>query len=581
MELLNPKALWLLGLLIVLLLLPRLRRPRVRRAIGNAYMWRSVELSGAPRLVVRVRNWPILQAAVMCVLIAAVARPTALRTERHVAVVLDLSASMSARDGDRTRFDLARDASLAFLRELPRRARVRLVGAGTMANDLGEYAARDHALVARLQELRPGAGSASLDSAISTGRALAGSGAEVHVFTDQPSRAGAAGWVRVGSPADNVAITAMSARRLRGSPLDAQLLVEVHNFGTSPREVPIAIRHEQALVRHDVVRIGPRASHTLVQNIRDPLGVYSATIELQDALALDNQRFAILGSTPRIRVTLATRAHPFLEAALKANRSLDVRDVPATNLADSEGVVVCEECREIPHGASGVLMIVPPGRGAASARLRVADALHPIMVDVDFGNVDARVGSALESPATASVLVRGGEVAAIVAFEDKNRRVVVFQLDIDGSNVPLHVAFPVLVANAMDWLGAAAAAPLVVSAGEPVRWNTPLDGRAVVTPDGRTIPLRRFGTQSIFADTDLAGVYRIGGRGEPSAFVVNPATDSESDLSAAAPVSMSPSAPAASAAAVRTRTDLFTALIVAGFLVAALDWRRYCRMSRT
>ena len=580
MELSNPPALWLLGLLVILLLLPRLRRPRARRAIGNAYMWRSVELSGAPRLVVRVRNWPILQAAVMCLLVAAVARPTAFRTERHVAVVLDLSASMSARDGDQTRFDLARDGSLAFLRELPRRSRVRLVGAGTMANDLGEYTARDPALIARLQELRPGAGSASLDSAISTARALAGSGADVHVFSDQPSRAGATGWVRVGSPADNVAITAMSARRLTGSPLDAQLLVEVHNFGASPREVPITIRHDQSLVHHAVVRIGPRRSHTLVQNVSDPLGVYSATIELQDALAVDNQRFSILGSTPRTRVTLLTRAHPFLEAALKANPSLDVHDVPAANLADSEGVVVCEVCGKIPDGASGVLMIVPPKRGAASARLRVADARHPIMADVDFGNVNARVESVLEPPATASVLIRGGEVPALVAFEDKGRRVVVFQLDIDASNVPLQVAFPVLVANAMNWLGAAAA-PVVVVAGEPVLWHSARDGRVVVTPDGRTIPSRRSGTQSIFADTDLAGVYRVGGGGEPSAFVVNPATDSESDLSDAPPVSTSPSAPAAAAEGSRTRTDLFTALVVAGFLVAALDWRRYCRMGRT
>jgi Ca-activated chloride channel family protein len=588
MELLNPPALWLLGLLIILLLLPRLRRPRVRRAIGNAYMWRSTELSGAPRVVVRVRNSPILQAAVMCLLIAAVARPTALRTERHVAVVLDLSASMSARDGDRTRFDLARDASLAFLRDLPRRSRVRLIGAGTTASDFGEYAARDHALIARLQALRPGAGSAPLDSAISTGRALAGAGAEVHVFTDQPSRPGTAGWVRVGSPADNVAITAMSARRLPGSPLDAQLLVEVRNFGASPREVPITVRHEQALVRHDVVRIGPRESHTFVQNISEPLGVYSATIELQDGLAVDNQRLSILASTSRLRVTLATRAHPFLEAALKANRSLDVRDVPAANLADSEGVVVCEECPEIPEAASGALMIVPPRRGTASVPLRVADALHPVMANVDFGNVGARVESVLESPATGSVLVRGGDVPAIIAFEDKGRRVVVFRLDIDDSNVPLHVAFPVLVANAMNWLGAAAATPVVVSAGEPVRWNTAEDGRVVVTPDGRTIPLRRSGTQSIFADTDVAGVYHVGGHGEPSAFVVNPATDSESDLSdappvisVAPPVSMSPSAPAAAPESTRTRTDLFTALVVAGFLVAAADWRRYCRMGRT
>ena len=573
MELLNPSALWLLCLLIVLLLLPKLRRPRVRRSIGNAYMWQSVELSGAPRLVVRARNWPILQAAVMCLLIAAIARPTAFRTGRDVALVLDLSASMAARDGERTRFDLARDASLAFVRELPRRSRVRLVGAGTVADDLGEYGARDSALIARLSELRPAAGAARLDSAVSTARALVGPAAAVHVFTDQPGPAGTTGWVRVGAPADNVAITAMSARRLPDSPLDAQLLVEVRNFGATIKDVPIAIRHEQVLVRRDVARIEPRASHTLVQGISDPTGVYSATIEIEDGLALDNQRFTTLGSTSRVIFTASS--HRFLEAALRANRSLDVRDGPAATVADSGGVLVCEDCREIPSGTSGVLMIAPPRPGAISVRLRVADARHPIMADVDLANVDARVGSILEVPATATVLVRGGGVPAIAAFEDKGRRIVVLQLDVDGSNVPLQVSFPVLVANAMNWLGATGAAPIVVTGGEPVRWSTPQDGRVVVTPDGRTIPLKSSGTQSIFTGTDVAGVYRVSGRGEPSVFVVNPATDSESDLSAVAPASVSRAAPPA-AAAIQTRTDLFTALVAAAFLVGILDWRRCC-----
>jgi hypothetical protein len=368
----------------------------------------------------------------------------------------------------------------------------------------------------------------------------------------------------------------MSARRLPGSPLDAQLLVEVRNFGATIKEVPIAIRHEHVLVGRDVARIGPRASHTLVQAVNDPTGVYSATIEIEDALALDNQRYTILGSTLRTRVTFTAEGHDFLRAALRANRSLDVRDAPAANLADSEGVVVCEDCRQIPAGTSGVLMIAPPRHGAAPARLRAADMHHPIMADVDLGNTDVRVDSTVDVPAIATVLVRGGDVPAIAAFEDKGRRVVLLQLDIDSSDLPLQVSFPVLVANAMNWLAATSAPPVVVGGGEPVRWNHPQDGRMVTTPDGRTIPVRSTGTQWIFTDTDVAGVYRVGGPGEPTVFVVNPATDSESDLSAAPPVSTSQAAPAA-AAAVPTRTDLFTALVLAGFLIAILDWRRCCR----
>lgn len=577
MELLNPAALWLLGMLAVLLLLPRFRRPRARLAVANAYMWRPVDPPGAPRVIIRLRRHRLmlLQAAVMLLLIAAVARPLVLATARDVVVVVDLSGSMGAKQDGRTRLDMARDGVLALVRELPRGSRVRVVAARATAVDLGRFGAGSPDLRTVIEALRPGAGAAPLDSAIATGRALAGSAPEVYVFTDQPPRDDTSQWTRVGRTADNLAITAFAGRRLPGSPLDGQVLAEIRNFGVSRREVPVAIRRDQALVYREVVAIGPHESRTVVHNIGDPSGIYTATIEADDALDVDNQRFTIVGATAPVPVSLVTSGNFFLERALDANRRLDVRRVAAPNQADATAVVVCDGCLEIPRTGDGVLLISPPRQGAVAAALRVTDADHPIMADVDLAGVEAPVSAGIEIPSNATVLARAGGVPAIVAFIRDGRRVVVIQLDAGRSSLPLELAFPILIANAIDWLAETTLTPVVVDAGEPVHWKTPRDGQAITTPDGRVVPVAHSGAGAVFTDTDMPGVYRIGTGGNSSAFVVNAATASESDLS-------SPRVPdrAASTRAVPSATrrsaDLFTSLIVAGLLLAALEWRQYC-----
>ncbi|HET6958892.1 MAG TPA: BatA domain-containing protein, partial [Vicinamibacterales bacterium] len=97
MSLANPQALWLLVLLPIPLLLSKRRAAR-RREVSNLFLWQTSIDPETATFKVRSprRQWiVVLQMAIIAAVVLALARPlVAWRVER-VALVFDLSASMS------------------------------------------------------------------------------------------------------------------------------------------------------------------------------------------------------------------------------------------------------------------------------------------------------------------------------------------------------------------------------------------------------------------------------------------------------------------------------------------------------
>src|SRR5260221_12200850 len=120
----NPSGLWLLGLLAPLIALYLLRAKRQRRVVPSVWLWQAAgqDLLAERRfrrLLASVRL--LIEGATIALLALAVSgpslRPTGTPIE-HLVIVLDTSASMAARDGALSRFDRARAAARAIVRDL-------------------------------------------------------------------------------------------------------------------------------------------------------------------------------------------------------------------------------------------------------------------------------------------------------------------------------------------------------------------------------------------------------------------------------------------------------------------------------
>ena len=163
MTFLLPIGLLALLTIPLILLLHLLRERRRRVAVPSLMHWLNVPRRHEGQ---RIRRLPLTLLLLLHLLAAALlglalGRPQILGrfagAARQVAVVIDTSTSMAARQGASTRFALAQERARAALRALGSQDRATLVAAGPSARIVASGGAADLArLLAAVDQLRPG-----------------------------------------------------------------------------------------------------------------------------------------------------------------------------------------------------------------------------------------------------------------------------------------------------------------------------------------------------------------------------------------------------------------------------------------
>ena len=595
MRLVSPADLWWLVLLALPPLLSRWRIPPSQRVVANLYMWRHAVERDAARLSFRRlrRTWLVLlQMAVLAVTIVALSGPMAAVRGAGVSVVMDVSMSMGARDGSTTRLGLARERALALLDRLPRGTAVRLIAAAASPHDLGEHMAGDRELEALIEGLTPTAGPSDL--ALAIGQAPPGApGRQTYVFTDRapPDSSNPAGtsdsirWTTVGQSTDNLAVARIAARRHPVKTSEAQVLVEVANFGTRAADAEVELAQDSVVLGRRKVTVPAHESGTILYEIQ-PIGrVVSARLVDDDALAADNRRLTVIPSTERTRVRLVTAGNLFLEKALSANPRVALEVMSPSLAQSSDGatptsriapeVVVCDQCDRPPDSSTPTLITRTRRSSQMPALLGIARLDHPVVASLEVGNLVAAPSATDGVNPAAEVLLRAGDAPAVLADERDGQRILEFRVDVAAPELVLSPAFPILVANAIDWLAARAERPTEVVSGEPMDWRLPspfpAERVAVTGPDDRPVRAQVHGQFLTTADTDVPGTYRVHTPGVEELFVVNPAVDDESDLGRPESATSRVSAPAA-ARPIAGERDAAPWMLILALLLLAAEW---------
>jgi hypothetical protein len=157
-------------------------------------------------------------------------------------------------------------------------------------------------------------------------------------------------------------------------------------------------------------------------------------------------------------------------------------------------------------------------------------------------------------------------------------RVVVIPFDLRRSDLPLQIAFPVLIANAVEWLAPAqgASIPASVRPGEAVALPP---NSMVQLPDGSVVTVGERG----FADTEQPGIYQalVSGARAPvrSDFAVNFMNRAESNI---APnlqglAGRSELAPADGADTATAQREIWPWLAALALVVLLAEWWVYQR----
>ena len=547
----------LLGLLfipaVVAMYLLKLRRDET--VVPSTLLWTRLVAdveANAPWQKLRRSLLLLLQLLLVVILALLAARPFLERPAglaRDVVLVIDTSASMAATDVLPNRLEAGKSAALAALRDLPTGGKVSVIAADRSAR----IVVNETTDLGRVRQALDGIEATSAHGDLGDALELAGklgarSGdAQVLVATDGALATPATTTVPakitvlpVGRERKNQAIVAMAVRTAP-SAVTRSVFVSVANLDLERAGRRLEVWGDGALIEvRDLLLDAQARSDVVIDDV--PRDV--ATLEVRlvgpdptvtgapDQLAVDDHAWAIVPPDHTRLILVVGPGDPYLETALSYLPNVELFGVtaaeygPASERTDGRpwDLVIFEDSLPATLPRAPILAIAP---GATSALGEVTGTLtnpgigsldpdEPILRYVDLSTTHIASASRFVLPDWARTVIPGPQGAPLLyAGSRAGLPTAVLAFEPRRSDLPLQVAFPILLANLTgELLGGSAAPTEAVQPGTPVSLSIPdgATGLAVTKPDGSVVELAPGTALSAgvtFSGTDQPGVYLV------------------------------------------------------------------------
>lgn len=566
MNFLAPGAFFLGLLLPVIVALYLLKLRRVERMVPSNYLWRrmvrDVE-ANAPWQKLRANLLLVLQLLVLSVLILALTRPFVWRegiSGEAAIFILDSSSSMTATDVLPNRLESAKKRAVQLVDDLPDRARVTIIEAGREARVLLSSSLDRRQAHMAIENIKAGIGGSDLAVALELASAIASRqpGTEIIVLSDGnaelPRRLkikGQLSYIPFGLSAKNLAISRFTLEKSAASE-DLTAFIQISNYGEELASCRLSIFADERLANaYDLSDIPPGGQKSIItEGLGVETGVIKALITSQgDAFALDNQAQAVRPVSLPIPVTLVTQGNRFLKTALsllpgiilteqivnstEAETSATPAFTPEPDQSSSVSgkeshpalVIYDATVPDILPQTSSLLFIAPPKSTiffsvtglVENPTVRPVDLADPLLSQVSLSNVNILDAMEIPLPAWATPVVAGdlsdGNSTLIFRGFASGQKIAVIAFDLRHSDLPLQMAFPIMMANLVNWLapGSSGSVPEEVTPGDSVIFpSTGLHHIARLTrPDGSIVEIIAKNNQFVVADTSQLGVYEL------------------------------------------------------------------------
>jgi Ca-activated chloride channel homolog len=611
MSLANFGALfWLIPLagIIIILYLLKMRRKDLR--VPATFLWPAMTYEiRANALFQRLRlSWLLfLQLLALSLVVFALAQPQ-VKSEglagEVTVIVLDTSASMGATDVKPTRFDEAQKVAESVVASAKAGDRVSLIEAGPTPRVVFPLSGDVPRMRRALASLKLTDADADVGEALRLAASLAAKqpSARIIFISDgvfpevRNFSAGKAKVVfqKIGSSRENVAITAIGAT---DTPAGRQIYCGLKNYGSKKASGTLDLYADGKLFNSAKVSVD--AGATKGETLPAPKGakVVEAKLKIEDVLAADNYGVAVTDPGASVRVLLIGKGDMFLERAL----SLDPRvvldraaELPATEKAGSDGapsydVIIFEGAQEQAVKAPGVLTFGQAGASspvtaqgtAQQPRFTVADSQHPLMASVDFRGVFIDRVERVKAKSQGEVVAETSAGPLLVVSRSPKRQIYVAFSPLE-SDFPLQVSFPILMANALDFLAPreAKSGALALQVGRT--FSIPALGKedelTVKSPDGDEETIKPSGGTYVVRSLRNVGRYTIDQAGQRRAIYASMTSDSESNVAPQERVLLG-SADVGSTGSILRLADYWRPFLLLALMVLAGEWWLFARRS--
>lgn len=572
MSFLAPFAFLGLAIAIPIILLYMLRLRRQEHVISSTFLWQQViqdTEANTPWQRLRRNLLLFLQLLILLLMVLTLARPfitVPTVSAGKIALLIDASASMNSTDiNGQPRFEAAINEAQDIINNMNPQDTISLIRVGDVAEPITSYTSDVAELRAGLSQMTVGLGQGDWDTALTL--AAAGSaGAEnfsivmisdggIGSATRLPANIPQPIYVPVGQSADNVAITALATRSLAGQA--PQLFAQITNYGSEPAEISLVIRLDDVLRLSRSGTIPPESQLPIPfdEPITEPFETLSASLtfdgEVNDFLTLDNTAWTVQNEVNTRRVYFVSDAsNLFVEQVLRSLPGVQTfRGNPDNTRLPNEDydLYVFNHWlpAQLPDG--DMLIIDPPATTPLfsvgdeieqTSNIEVVATDSPITAFVDLDEMSLlRFSDVTADWANPLIQTDGGDI--LLAGEINGQQIAILPFDVRDSNLPLLIAYPVLMANLVDWFSPTdiVSLPDGLSIGDSVIIRPPLlaDSIRVTAPDGNVTDLPVESNTLIFTDTSQLGLYQLaivqaGEVTQSQNFAVNLFATGESDI---------------------------------------------------
>jgi hypothetical protein len=512
----NPLALlWLaVAIPIVIFYILKIRLRRV--PVSSILFWQQIFQEKQPRSIwqhLRHLLSLLVQLALLGLLVFALAQPFfkwETTQAQKLVLVVDNSASMRSTDVAPSRFEQALAVARRYVDRLAPRDEMAVVVAGTQPRVVCGLAAHKRTLRQAVESLTASDGPTRVAEAVELGRRLipAGENGRVIVITDgafpdavKLTEAKDVELVAVGGRAANVGITRFQVRRSLLDPIGYEILAEVQNASSEETCCRLELDLGDDVVDVVPLTLKPEEVWTHVfEKTSAEGGLLRARLDYDDALAGDNQAWALLPRRELLDVTLVTAGNLFLEKVFEATPlvKLTVAKKPPGKPA-AGGITVLH--RQVPDRLpDGLVWAIDPA--GSCDRWQVGETLEnpivtkqdkdsPLMAHVRLDNVIMPEARKLTFSQPPQVLVGAVAGEPLYAYWDAGRphpgplpmgegvqasrpgslpegeevvpppdtlsqgsggsKVLVLTVNLDQGDLPLRTAFPIMATNALAW----------------------------------------------------------------------------------------------------------------------------------
>jgi hypothetical protein len=375
---------------------------------------------------------------------------------------------------------------------------------------------------------------------------------------------------------NNAGITAFEIRSVPSNPLAYEAYLEVQNFGR-PVEAGIVVSGTGGQRINKTVRLGTEEIYKDVFDLSQfgGGGVRAMIQAKDDALSLDDMAYGYLPVKRKTRTLLVTRGNHFLETLLKLDSYVDLAVTDPAGYREAPNIDAYIFDRFAPPAAPARPSLIIGTPGASWLKPSIGEAQkpeivtwsenHPIMQHVSVHDISIERASRID-PGDLTVIAASKQTPLIVASEKP--KWVMMTFDLQSSDFPFHVGFPVFVENVLAWFSreqlALKRSPGIV--------EVPLANAQIRNIDGKIVPSEQQLGVTVF-QTGEPGLYAAAQGDQRLHVAVNLANPEFSDVNR----SVFKTDRGAATQRYWLRRELWFYMLAAAALMIGIEWFTYHR----